>query len=119
MDFKEIKKPADSSKSTSLSQYQIAFYFFHLLSHLVLRFKQGEQKCEVLQATAVGLRAEWSKLKDEMHNLLMKCERVKDENKSIMEELTKIYGRDAISDLVAMESDAISESDNEETTPTE
>ncbi|KAL9391485.1 hypothetical protein Peur_015405 [Populus x canadensis] len=30
------------------------------------------------------------------------------------EELTKIYGRDAISDLIAMESDAETESDNDE-----
>ncbi|KAJ7001214.1 hypothetical protein NC653_011600 [Populus alba x Populus x berolinensis] len=32
------------------------------------------------------------------------------------EELTKIYGRDAISDLIAMESDAETESDNDEET---
>ncbi|KAJ7001220.1 G-box-binding factor 1-like [Populus alba x Populus x berolinensis] len=54
-----------------------------------------------------------------MDNLLKKCERVKDENKSIMEELTKIYGRDAISDLIAMESDAETKSDNEGTTLSE
>ncbi|KAI5592117.1 hypothetical protein BDE02_04G130800 [Populus trichocarpa] len=35
------------------------------------------------------------------------------------EELTKIYGRDAISDLIAMESDAETESDDEETTLSE
>ncbi|KAI5592120.1 hypothetical protein BDE02_04G130800 [Populus trichocarpa] len=97
MDSKGIKKPAKCSKSTSLSQ----------------------RECENLQVMAVGLRTEWSKLKAEMKNLLKKCERVKDENKSIMEELTKIYGRDAISDLIAMESDAETESDDEETTLSE
>jgi len=35
------------------------------------------------------------------------------------EALTKIYGRDAISDLIAMESDAETESDDEETTLSE
>ncbi|XP_061977012.1 G-box-binding factor 1-like isoform X2 [Populus nigra] len=74
----------------------------------------NNRECENLQAVAVGLRTEWSKLKAEMDNLLKKCERVKDENKSITEELTKIYGRDAISDLIAMESDAETESDNDE-----
>jgi len=43
-----------------------------------------QRECENLQAMAVGLRTEWSKLKAEMDNLLKKCERVKDENKSIM-----------------------------------
>ncbi|KAB5561301.1 hypothetical protein DKX38_006258 [Salix brachista] len=90
MDSGDIKKPANCSKSTSLSQ----------------------RESESLQAMAVGLRTEWYKLKAEMDNLLKKCERVKDENKSIMEELTKIYGRDAISHLIAMES----ESDNDEET---
>ncbi|XP_011037569.1 PREDICTED: G-box-binding factor 1-like [Populus euphratica] len=94
MDSKGIKKPAKCSKSTSSSQ----------------------RECENLQAMAVGLRTEWSKLKAEMDNLLKKCERVKDENKSIMEEITRIYGRDAISDLIAMESDAETESDNDEET---
>ncbi|KAG6777818.1 hypothetical protein POTOM_017654 [Populus tomentosa] len=56
---------------------------------------------------AVGLRTEWSKLKAEMDNLLKKCER---------KELTRIHGRDAISDLIAMESDAETESDNDEGT---
>ncbi|KAI5592118.1 hypothetical protein BDE02_04G130800 [Populus trichocarpa] len=79
----------------------------------------NNRECENLQVMAVGLRTEWSKLKAEMKNLLKKCERVKDENKSIMEELTKIYGRDAISDLIAMESDAETESDDEETTLSE
>ncbi|KAF9684336.1 hypothetical protein SADUNF_Sadunf04G0107700 [Salix dunnii] len=67
----------------------------------------NNRECESLQAMAVGLRTEWSKLKAEMDNLLEKCER---------EELTKLYGRDRISDLIAMESDAETESDNDEET---
>jgi hypothetical protein len=43
-----------------------------------------QRECENLQVMVVGLRTEWSKLKAEMENLLKKCERVKDENKSIM-----------------------------------
>ena len=47
-------------------------------------FCMMQRECENLQVMAVGLRTEWSKLKAEMDNLLKKCERVKDENKSIM-----------------------------------
>ncbi|KAG5247745.1 G-box-binding factor [Salix suchowensis] len=55
----------------------------------------NNRESESLQAMAVGLRIEWSKLK---------------------EELTKIYGRDAISHLIAMESYAETESNNDEET---
>jgi len=47
-------------------------------------FCMMQRECENLQVMVVGLRTEWSKLKAEMENLLKKCERVKDENKSIM-----------------------------------
>uniref|UniRef100_A0A6N2KPT5 Uncharacterized protein n=1 Tax=Salix viminalis TaxID=40686 RepID=A0A6N2KPT5_SALVM len=83
MDSGDIKKPASCSKSTSLSQEP---YWSHgcSVSFIMELCETNNRESESLQAMAVGLRTEWSKLKAEMDNLLKQCERVKDENKSIM-----------------------------------
>lgn len=77
-----------------------------------------QQECEKLQALAVKLKNETSMLKDELTRLSEECGKIGHENKSLMDELAKMYGPEAISDLIAMNPNSGSgESiDNEERT---
>ncbi|XP_075673181.1 G-box-binding factor 1-like isoform X4 [Castanea sativa] len=78
-----------------------------------------QQECEKLQALAEMLKTETSMLKEELVRLSEECGEVDEENNSLMDELTKMYGPDAISDLIARKPNSgFSESnDNEERIP--
>ncbi|XP_075673179.1 G-box-binding factor 1-like isoform X2 [Castanea sativa] len=83
------------------------------------RSRIRRQECEKLQALAEMLKTETSMLKEELVRLSEECGEVDEENNSLMDELTKMYGPDAISDLIARKPNSgFSESnDNEERIP--
>ncbi|KAJ8770807.1 hypothetical protein K2173_021454 [Erythroxylum novogranatense] len=74
--------------------------------------KQAE--CEELQARVENLSNDNSNLRDELKRLSDECEKLGSENDSIKEELTRLYGADAIGDLEQNNSSSALQSHGEE-----
>ncbi|PRQ23600.1 putative transcription factor bZIP family [Rosa chinensis] len=65
------------------------------------RFRR-QQECEKLRETAAMLNGEISELPNELRRLSEECGKLDEENSSLIDEMEKMYGPDAVADLRAV-----------------